>query len=118
MFNVAYHAMFPPMLPWSVAPLFFYTFGMSMVAPGVTLLVLDLFPNIRGIVASCQSFTLTMLGALVAGVIAPALSHSPLSLAAGQLLFSLIALSLWLGSRTYRRFLDTRKEPNAWEMVE
>jgi DHA1 family bicyclomycin/chloramphenicol resistance-like MFS transporter len=117
-FNLLYHALFPPMLPWSVAPLFFYTFGMSMVAPGVTLLVLDLFPNIRGIVASCQSFTLTMLGALVAGVIAPVLSHSPVALAMGQLSFTLIAISLWLGGRRYRRLLDMRKEPNAWETVE
>jgi DHA1 family bicyclomycin/chloramphenicol resistance-like MFS transporter len=117
-FNVTYHALFPPALPWSVAPLFFYTFGMSMVAPGATLLVLDLFPNIRGIVASCQSFVLTILGALVAGVIAPALSHTPLALAAGQMIFTLIALSLWLGGRTYRRFLDARQEPNAWETVE
>ncbi len=59
--NVGYHLYCPPALPWSVAPLFFYTFGMSIVAPGATLLVLDLFPRIRGIVASCQSFTLTML---------------------------------------------------------
>ncbi len=117
-FNLIYHALFPPMLPWSVAPLFFYTFGMSMVAPGVTLLVLDLFPTTRGIVASCQSFTLTMLGALVAGVIAPVLSHSPIALAIGQLSCTLIALSLWLGGRRYRRLLDMRKEPNAWETLE
>lgn len=117
-FNVIYHALYPPMLPWSVAPLFFYTFGMSMVAPGVTLMVLDLFPNIRGIVASCQSFVLMMLGALVAGVIAPVLSHSPVSLAAGQLVCAAIALSLWLGGRSYRRMLDMRKKANAWETVE
>lgn len=117
-FNVSYHALFPPMLPWSVVPLFFYTFGMSMVAPGATLLVLDLFPNIRGTVASCQSFVMMILGALVAGVIAPALSHSPLSLASGQLFFTVVALSLWLGGRSYRRLLDARKEPNAWETIE
>lgn len=117
-FNVVYHALYPPMLPWSVAPLFFYTFGMSMVAPGVTLMVLDLFPHIRGIVASCQSFVLMLLGALVAGIIAPVLSHSPVSLAAGQLLCAAIALSLWLGGRSYRRALDMRKKANAWETVE
>lgn len=98
--NVAYHAFFPPAVPWSVAPLFFYTFGMSVVAPGVTFLVLDLFPEIRGTVASCQSFTQTMLGAIVAGVIAPLLWHSVLWLAAGQLMLTLTALVLWLGART------------------
>jgi DHA1 family bicyclomycin/chloramphenicol resistance-like MFS transporter len=100
--NVLYHAFFPPALPWSVIPLFFYTFGMSVVAPGATLMVLDLFPRIRGTVASCQSFTQTMLGALVSGLIAPLLSHSVLWLAAGQLAFTLIAFLFWLGARSYR----------------
>lgn len=116
--NVAYHALFPPALPWSVLPLFFYTFGMSIVAPGATLLVLDLFPHIRGTVASCQSFTLTLLAALVAGIIAPVLSHSVLWLAAGQLGFGLLALLFWLGGRSYRQMLDARLTANAWESVE
>lgn len=115
--NVGYHLFFPPALPWSVAPLFFYTLGMSVAAPGVTLLVLDLFPTIRGIVASCQSFTMTMLAALVAGVIAPVLSHSVLWLALGQLGFALIALMFWLGSRSYHAKLS-RRRLNAWESVE
>lgn len=115
--NVAYHAWFPPALPWSVMPIFFYTFGMSLVAPGVTLIVLDLYPNIRGIVASCQSFTMTMLGALVAGVIAPILSHTMLWLAAGQLAFTSFALLLWLAGHSYRAAL-TRREVNAWETLE
>jgi DHA1 family bicyclomycin/chloramphenicol resistance-like MFS transporter len=104
-FNVLYHLWLPPSLPWSVAPLLFYTFGMSIVAPGATLLALDLFPHIRGTVASCQSFAVTLLGAIVAGVIAPVLSHSVLSLAVGQLGFSASALLLWLTSRHYRRML-------------
>jgi DHA1 family bicyclomycin/chloramphenicol resistance-like MFS transporter len=95
-FNVGYHLFFPPVLFWTIAPLFFYTMGMSLVAPGLTLLVLDLFPHIRGTVASCQSFTMTMLSALVAGVIVPLLSDSVLWLAAGQFSFALIGLLLWL----------------------
>jgi DHA1 family bicyclomycin/chloramphenicol resistance-like MFS transporter len=106
--NVAYHLAFPPALPWSVLPMFVYTFGMSVVAPGATLLTLDLFPHIRGTVASCQSFAQTLLGALVAGVIAPFLSHSVLWLALGQLGFALAALALWLTSRQYRRMLSTQ----------
>lgn len=106
--NVGYHLAFPPALPWSVLPMFFYTFGMSLVAPGATLLTLDLFPHIRGTVASCQSFAVTLLGALVAGVIAPFLSYSVLWLALGQLGFGLAALALWLTSRQYRRMLSTQ----------
>lgn len=101
--NVGYHAFFPPALPWSVAPLFLYTFGMSIVAPGVTLLVLDLFPEIRGIAASCQSFAQTLLAAVVAGVLAPLLSSSTLQLSLGQFTLTSIALLLWLASRKYHR---------------
>jgi DHA1 family bicyclomycin/chloramphenicol resistance-like MFS transporter len=102
LFNVGYHLFWPPALPWSVAPLMLYTFGMSVAPPGVTLMVMDLFPEIRGIVASCQSFAQTMLSALVAGVIAPFLDASVLWLALGQLGFALAGLSCWLASRTYR----------------
>ncbi len=63
--NLLYHAFFPPALPWTVLPLFFYTFGMSIIAPGATLLALDLFPHIRGTVASCQSFAVTLLGGIL-----------------------------------------------------
>lgn len=101
--NVIYHAFMPPAVPWSVAPLFFYTFGSSLMAPAVTLLALDMFPHIRGTVASCQSFAVTLLGALVAGVIAPFLSHSVLWIASGQLAFALFSLGLWAASRRYRR---------------
>jgi DHA1 family bicyclomycin/chloramphenicol resistance-like MFS transporter len=101
--NVAYNAFFPPALPWSVIPMFFYTFGMSLAAPGATLMVLDLFPEIRGTVASCQSFTITLLGALVSGVFSPALDHSALWLAAGQLSLTTMGLLMWAGSRLYLR---------------
>jgi DHA1 family bicyclomycin/chloramphenicol resistance-like MFS transporter len=92
-FNVTYHLQYPPALPWTVLPMFFFTFGSSIIAPGATLLALDLFPHIRGTVASCQSFVSTLLGAVVAGIIAPALSHSVLALALGQAGFALAALA-------------------------
>jgi DHA1 family bicyclomycin/chloramphenicol resistance-like MFS transporter len=101
--NVGYHLFLPPAVPWTVLPLFFYTFGSSIIAPGATLLALDLFPHIRGTVASCQSFVSTLLGAIVAGVIAPALSYSVLALALGQAGFALLALVFWVVARRYRR---------------
>jgi DHA1 family bicyclomycin/chloramphenicol resistance-like MFS transporter len=104
------------MIPWSVLPLFFYTFGMALVAPGATLMVLDLFPAIRGIVASCQSFTLTMLGALMSGVLAPLLSHSALWLASGQLACALLGYACWHASHSAWA-LRGRQSPNAWEAV-
>jgi len=102
-FNVGYHLLFPPALPWTVLPMFFFTFGSSIIAPGATLLALDLFPHIRGTAASCQSFISTLLGAVVAGVISPMLSHSVLALALGQAGFVLLSLLFWLTARRYRR---------------
>jgi DHA1 family bicyclomycin/chloramphenicol resistance-like MFS transporter len=83
--------------------LFFYTMGMSMVAPGLTLLVLDLFPKIRGTVASCQSFTMTMLSAIVGGLAAPLLSISVLNLALGQLALAVSGFGLWRVARVMRQ---------------
>jgi DHA1 family bicyclomycin/chloramphenicol resistance-like MFS transporter len=99
--------------------LFFYTLGMSLIAPTLTLLVIDLFPHIKGTVASCQSFTQTMLGAAVSGLIAPFLMHSVLWLAAGQLAFAVIGLCLWLGGRHYHYAMQApAKTINAWEVIE
>ena len=101
--NVTFHFFLPAMLPWSVFPLFFYAFGMSLVFPGATLMVLELFSHIRGVVASCQSASVTLVAALVAGVIAPALDYSVLSLALGQMVFAILAVILWYAGRRYAK---------------
>ena len=93
--NLAYHVFLPAAVPWSVLPVFFYTIGMSITAPGVTLMVLDLFPTHRGVAASCQSFLQTMLGAVAAGVVAPLLATSALWLAIGQATSVALALVAW-----------------------
>ena len=98
--NLVYHAFLAPAVPWSVLPIFFYTMGMSISAPGVTLMVLDLFPTHRGVAASCQSFVQTMLGAVAAGVLAPILSVSALWLAIGQVVCVAIALACWRVGRS------------------
>ncbi|MCH8620114.1 multidrug effflux MFS transporter [Undibacterium sp. TS12] len=116
LFNVLFHYFSHPVLLWSVTPLFFYTFGMSLVAPGATLLVLDLFPHIRGIVASCQSATVTLLGAVIAGVVAPALDHSVLTLALGQFACAAIGAIMWYTGRVYWRSMTAQKQ-NAWETI-
>ncbi|MDR2219805.1 MAG: multidrug effflux MFS transporter [Methylobacillus sp.] len=117
--NALYHFYFPPAIPWSVIPLFFYTLGMSLTAPVLTLLIMDLFPSIRGTVASCQSFTQTMLGAAVSGVAAPFLAHSVLWLALGQFAFAVIGFLLWLGSRYYHyHSAPPATKVNAWESME
>lgn len=96
--NTAYHLWLAPALPWSVSPIFFYAFGMSLAAPVLTLQVLNLFDQLRGLVASMQAFTMVALAALTTAVLAPMLQGSMFQLALGQLLLAVVGLLFWLPS--------------------
>lgn len=65
-----------PFLPWCVLPLTLYTTGLALAMPALNLLLLDLFPDMRGMVTSLQSFVQLLLAALVSGLVAPLLSQS------------------------------------------
>lgn len=82
--NLGLNLWLPPALPWSVAPIFVYTFGMSLAMPCLTLLALDPFPEQRGLAASCQMFLQSIFNSFVAGMIAPALWGSTLTLSLGM----------------------------------
>ena len=82
--NIALNLWLPPALPWSVMPIFVYTFGMSLAMPCLTLLALDPFPEQRGLAASCQMCLQAGTNGLVAGVLAPALWGSTRTLALGM----------------------------------
>lgn len=91
-------------LPWAIVPLPLYLFGMSFAAPALTLLVLDRFAARRGMASSCQSFLQSSTNAVAAGVVAPLVWGSTLSLAITQLAaVSLAALLLSGGRRAARR---------------
>lgn len=79
--NLAVSLALPSGLPWSVLPLFIYTLGMSLAMPSLTLFALDPFPDNRGMAASCQTFLQSGFNSLVAGLIAPLVWVSTLSLA-------------------------------------
>ncbi len=82
--NLLLNLSLPPALPWSVAPLFLYTCGMSLAMPNLTLYALDPFPAQRGLAASCQTFFQSGFNGLAAAFIAPALWGSTLTLALGM----------------------------------
>jgi DHA1 family bicyclomycin/chloramphenicol resistance-like MFS transporter len=82
--NLALNLVAVPGLPHSVAPLFVYTFGMSLAMPVLTLFALDPFPAQRGLAASCQTFLQSGFNGIAAALIAPALWGSPLMLAGGM----------------------------------
>jgi DHA1 family bicyclomycin/chloramphenicol resistance-like MFS transporter len=82
--NIGLNLALPPALPWSVLPLFGFTLGMSLAMPSLTLQALDLFPEQRGLAASCQTFLQSGGNAFAAAVIAPALWGSLTRLALGM----------------------------------
>ncbi len=89
-----------PEVPWHVIPIMIYTTGSAIAAPSATLLLLDLFPNQRGMASSLQSFVHFALAAVNAGSIAPFLAQSLSGLASGMAGFTVLSVALWT---IYRR---------------
>jgi MFS transporter, DHA1 family, multidrug resistance protein len=83
--NVLLNLLLPPMVPWSIVPVFVYVLGMSIAAPSMTLLTLDLFPDQRGLVASCQGFIALSTNSVVSAFVAFVWT-TPLSLALTELI--------------------------------
>lgn len=79
--NIAYCATLPPALPWTVLPVMVYSTGMALTMPSVTLLTLDLYPQLRGTTASLQGFAHSLVAGITAGVVSPLVSGDALALA-------------------------------------
>lgn len=99
----------PPGVVWNVFPIFVFCIGTSLMMPSMTLLMLDLFPTMRGMASSLQGFVHFSLSAVVAGTIAPFLIHSLEALALGMLGMAVASFALWL---VYQR--RTRQELREW----
>ena len=98
--DIGVAALVPPGVPWHVLPIMIYAIGSSVTMPSATLLLLDLFPTMRGLASSLQGFLQFVLAAVNAGTIAPILAGSLLSLALGMGGFTVLSLLLWI---TYLR---------------
>jgi DHA1 family bicyclomycin/chloramphenicol resistance-like MFS transporter len=79
--NVALNLLFMPHPFWALLTVSIFSFGWALMVPVVTLLVLDLVPERRGMASSVQAFIGSMANGLVAGVIAPLVMHSAQALA-------------------------------------
>ena len=84
-----------PTVPWAVLPMMVNAFGVALVFPIVTLLILDMYPRQRGAASSLQAFLSLGFNALIAGVLSAAVSHDPRLLAATAASFSALAWWLW-----------------------
>jgi len=93
--NVTFHAVHAATAPWSVLPLGFYAFGMSLATPGLLLVGLDQFPQMRGLAASCQAFAMVLLAGLVTQL-APIFGGRTLALGLVQGVLCLAAFASWL----------------------
>jgi DHA1 family bicyclomycin/chloramphenicol resistance-like MFS transporter len=89
----------PARVPWSVLPLALAGFGINLVSPALNLLVLDLFPQARGMASSMQAFIMLAFNALLAGVLAPMLADQAIHLALASAAVYASGLVAW---RWYR----------------
>ena len=98
--SLVYTACFTPRVPWAVIPHFIYGIGVSLAGPPMTVLTLELFPHVKGMPSSLQSFIFMVIFALISGAIAPLLYSSAFHLAIGAAAGLAISVVLWwLGSR-------------------
>ena len=94
--NLAYSAFVPVSAPWALIPIAIYAFGWALMVPVVTLLVLDLVPERRGMASSLQAAIGSVANGFVAGVVAPLVMHSVVALAAAALLMMSVGIVAWI----------------------
>lgn len=94
--NVVANALFEPHALWAMWPIAIFAFGWALMVPVITLLVLDLHPERRGMASSLQAVIGSTANGLVAGVIAPLVMHSTLALAVTSILMMGVGLVAWV----------------------
>ena len=103
--NLIANLFFAPHVSWALIPISIFSFGWALMVPVVTLLVLDLYPERRGMASSLQSFIGASANGIVAGLLAPLVMHSTVMLASASLGMMCIGLVAWLYLR--RRWPET-----------
>jgi MFS family permease len=77
--------MLSPNVIWNVLPVFVFCIGTGVMMPSLMLMMLDLFPSMRGMASSLQGFVHFSLSGVVAAIVAPFLVQSLQALALGML---------------------------------
>ncbi len=102
--NMAANALLAPSAWWSLWPIAVFAFGWALMVPVVTLLVLDLHPERRGMASSLQAVVGSTANGIVAGAVAPLVMYSAMGLALMSTAFMVVGLLSWLWLR--RRWPD------------
>ncbi len=97
--NLVLNLLFVAEAWWALIPIALYAFGWAMMVPVVTLMVLDLVPERRGMASSFQACVGSAANGCVAGVIAPLVMHSTVALAATSLAMMSVGAFAWLWVR-------------------
>jgi MFS transporter, DHA1 family, multidrug resistance protein len=94
--NLTANALFTAHVAWALLPIAAFAFGWALMVPVVTLLVLDLYPERRGMASSLQAFVGSTANGVVAGVVAPLVMHSTLLLACASAGMTCVGLVAWV----------------------
>ena len=94
--NLVLNLLFEPQAWWALWPIAIFAFGWALMVPVVTLMVLDLAPDRRGMASSLQACVGSVANGLVAGLIAPLVMHSTVALATASLLMMSIGIVAWI----------------------
>ncbi len=109
--NLGANLLWPAHAAWAMLPIGIFAFGWALMVPVVTLLVLDLHPERRGMASSLQAFVGSAANGIVAGVVAPVVMHSTVLLAAASLAMMGIGLVAWV--YLHRRWPDIGRDASA-----
>ena len=93
--NLVTNLAFKAHVSWALLPIAVFSFGWALMVPVVTLLVLDLNPERRGMASSLQMFIGSSANGLVVGVVVPLVMHSTVALAATSLAMLCVGLVAW-----------------------
>jgi DHA1 family bicyclomycin/chloramphenicol resistance-like MFS transporter len=94
--NVTLNLLLPPSPFWALPVISTFSFGWALMVPVVTLMVLDVVPERRGMASSLQACIGSAANGLVAGVVVPLVMHSTLALALASMGLMSIGLLSWL----------------------
>jgi len=94
--NVVLNWLFPAQVWWAMWPIALFAFGWALMVPVVTLMVLDLVPERRGMASSVQACVGSLANALVAGALAPLVMHSTFALACASTGLMSVGIVAWI----------------------
>lgn len=83
-------------MPWAVIPLCIYTVSIGIIRPGMSLVLMDCFPQSRGMASSVLSFIQTLLFALCSAVVVPMLYGSGWKYEAAIITFAVTTILFWV----------------------